>query len=341
MDNIVAITSATLRLFTLFDLNGDVKIDVVAGDWDENEVTWDDAPTTIGPRSAKTLKSRESKSNSWYQVDITDAVVWSAKEMGQSFVTVRISTRKKARGRFASREYEAGKFSPKLVLKFGETSIRPSTPRPTPRPTSIPKPKPSKPTHKPLNNSNKPSSNKPNPENTTSQSAARALEILADNNERIDNELFLFESPLLGQFVPSTVYQYGGLAAGLKLMNTKGVAGKRFYLGDDSANGHIYGLINVAAFLAQSMKETIKYNACDENNWDLLEGIYPLSNACGQLGQSYQDYHCSQEEKHMECPVDKNMRITAVTHASWYGAPGMFVFESFVCLHYLNSVQAP
>ena len=47
----------------------------------------------------------------------------------------------------------------------------------------------------------------------------------------------------------------------------------------------------------------------------------PLSNACGQLGQSYQDYHCSEEEKHMECPVDPNMSITAVTHARWYGAP--------------------
>ena len=69
------------------------------------------------------------------------------------------------------------------------------------------------------------------------------------------------------------------------------------------------------------MKETIKYDACDENSWDLVGGKYPLSNACGQLGQSYQDYHCSEEEKHMECPVDPNMSITAVTHAKWYGAP--------------------
>ena len=80
-------------------------------------------------------------------------------------------------------------------------------------------------------------------------------------------------------------------------------------------------MVNIAAFLAQSMKETIKYDACDENSWDLVGGKYPLSNACGQLGQSYQDYHCSEEEKHMECPVDPNMSITAVTHAKWYGAP--------------------
>lgn len=37
--------------------------------------------------------------------------------------------------------------------------------------------------------------------------------------------------------------------------------------------------------------------------------------ACGQLGQSYQDYHCSEAEKHMECEVDPQMTITAVTHA--------------------------
>ena len=29
-----------------------------------------------------------------------------------------------------------------------------------------------------------------------------------------------------------------------------------------------YALVNLAAFLAQSMKETIRYDACDENNWD-------------------------------------------------------------------------
>jgi hypothetical protein len=69
------------------------------------------------------------------------------------------------------------------------------------------------------------------------------------------------------------------------------------------------------------MKETIKYDACDENSWDLVDGKYPLSNACGQLHQSYQDYHCPDHEKHMECPVDPDMEITAVTHAKWFGAP--------------------
>lgn len=73
-------------------------------------------------------------------------------------------------------------------------------------------------------------------------------------------------------------------------MHSQGVAGKKIYLGGDCKHCHMYGLINVAAFLAQAMKETIRYDACDENSWDRVgdDLMYPISNACGQLGQSYQ-----------------------------------------------------
>ena len=93
---------------------------------------------------------------------------------------------------------------------------------------------------------------------------------------------------------------------------------------EDIQQRTVIGLVNIAAFLSQSMKETIKYDACDENNWDIIDGKYPLSNACGQLGQSYQDYNCPDEYIHMQCQVDPNMEITATTQASWYGAPGPF-----------------
>ena len=43
-------------------------------------------------------------------------------------------------------------------------------------------------------------------------------------------------------------------------MYTDGVAKKYFYVGDESENGHVYGLVNLAAFLAQSMKEWVSYN---------------------------------------------------------------------------------
>ncbi len=82
------------------------------------------------------------------------------------------------------------------------------------------------------------------------------------------------------------------------------------------------GLTNVAAFLAQSMKETIVYDACDENNWDVIDGRYPISNACGQLNQSYAEYACPPGEEHMQCDVDPGMVQVASTNAGWYGAPG-------------------
>jgi len=44
---------------------------------------------------------------------------------------------------------------------------------------------------------------------------------------------------------------------GLSVMYNDGVANKYFCMGDDSVQGHLYGHVNIAAFLAQSMKETI------------------------------------------------------------------------------------
>ena len=79
------------------------------------------------------------------------------------------------------------------------------------------------------------------------------------------------------------------------------------------------------------MVETIKYDACDENNWDkwradvfkepssppeYLSAFYPMSSSCGQLGQSYEDYDCPDA-----CPKDPSMDITATTNAAWIGAP--------------------
>ena len=90
----------------------------------------------------------------------------------------------------------------------------------------------------------------------------RALETVKDD---IDDKLFLYQTPAF-QWVPSSVYRYEDFHESLFVMATEGVAGKKFYIGeDDVTNGHVYGLVNIAAFIAQSMKETIQYDACDEN----------------------------------------------------------------------------
>ena len=83
-------------------------------------------------------------------------------------------------------------------------------------------------------------------------------ETLSAVKAEIDNKLFLYETPSF-QWIPSTVYKYVDFRESLSIMATDGVAGKKFYIGEDVTNGHVYGLVNIAAFLAQSMKETIRY----------------------------------------------------------------------------------
>ena len=149
-----------------------------------------------------------------------------------------------------------------------------------------------------------------------------ALEYAKDD---MNSKLFVYQSGWSDlDLVPSTIYRYDGFLRGLQLMYIEGVGDMTFYLGEDVSGqeGTKIGLVNIAAFIAQSMKETIKYDSCDENNWDVKDGKYPLSNSCGQLGQSYQDYVCPEGYEFMQCDVDPNMEQKASTQANWYGAPG-------------------
>ena len=97
---------------------------------------------------------------------------------------------------------------------------------------------------------------------STIQNLINALDAVKPD---IDSKLFLYQTPAF-QWIPSTVYRYDDFRESLNIMATEGVAGKTFYTGEDVENGHVYGMVNVGAFLAQSMKETIQYDACDENS---------------------------------------------------------------------------
>lgn len=198
------------------------------------------------------------------------------------------------------------------------------------------------------------------------------------------------------QWEPSSVYRFDGFYSGMQVMHSEGVAGKTLYMGGDCAHCHMYGLINVAAFLAQAMKETIRYvsvrlitvislhvatqhywnrcNLCNYSSllhntgclrWKLLGSsrrsknvsnleflwsarselsgeerwlhvhvwnrlisflctfksltVLFVSSMCNIVRHS-KDYHCSEEEKHMECEVDPDMTITAVTNAKWWAS---------------------
>ncbi|WP_258180307.1 Ig-like domain-containing protein [Photobacterium kishitanii] len=146
----------------------------------------------------------------------------------------------------------------------------------------------------------------------------------------MDNEAFLYETPQ-SQWIPSTVYKWNDFLDGLNAMHNIGVAGNKFWLLNDNvddATNIIYAKVAIAAFLAQSMQETIRYNACDENNWSEVKygapADYPMSASCGQLGQKYADYGVNPSsglDYAYSCPRDNKMEVSALTHASWYGAP--------------------
>ncbi|EHU0327313.1 hypothetical protein KY023_001776 [Vibrio vulnificus] len=146
----------------------------------------------------------------------------------------------------------------------------------------------------------------------------------------MNNEVFLYETPQ-SQWVPSTVYKWNDFLDGLNAMHNIGVAGNKFWLmndEDDDATNIKYAKVAIAAFLAQSMQETIRYNACDENNWSETKygapTDYPMTASCGQLGQKYADYGVnpvSGLDYAYSCPRDDKMEVSALTHAKWYGAP--------------------
>jgi len=142
--------------------------------------------------------------------------------------------------------------------------------------------------------------------------------------------VFQYQTPT-NTWLDSTLYTWTDMIEGVRIMAETGIGTQKLYIGE---NGNInYGLVNIAGFLGQCMKETIMYNACDENNWsngDVAKqfgGVtYTSSYACGQGKQSYQDYKCGKDDDaiaggKMACDVDPDMEMIAHTQAEWYGAP--------------------
>ncbi|KAL7558655.1 hypothetical protein ACA910_010031 [Epithemia clementina (nom. ined.)] len=157
-------------------------------------------------------------------------------------------------------------------------------------------------------------------------------EVQAQVSAEFNSNIFLSQPPDPNASpVPSTVYKFEDFITALKKLRDAGEQ-FQFWLGDDcSVESEAIAMVSIAAFLGQAMIETIIYDACDENNWDLwradvykeptsppelLAALYPMSSSCGQLGQRYADYSCPDE-----CPQDLSMQITGTTNAAWIGAP--------------------
>jgi len=108
-------------------------------------------------------------------------------------------------------------------------------------------------------------------------------EILWIAGSRLNATVFVYESSS-NVWEPSDVYTLPDFGRGVQAMYESGVAGKYFYIGDESEQGYKYGVANMAAFLAQVMKETLRYNACDENSWELVSVSRKFNNLSVRAG---------------------------------------------------------
>ncbi|KAL7522748.1 hypothetical protein ACHAWX_007432 [Stephanocyclus meneghinianus] len=136
------------------------------------------------------------------------------------------------------------------------------------------------------------------------------IKYLKEKRPSIEDKIL---SPLITD--EQSIYTFDGFIETLSLMATGITGGKSFYVGHGSINAQTQkrGLVNIAAFLAHVRTLSIEKNTCDELNKDFINQTqYPLSNACGQYGASYQDMRCDKDEIFMECKPDPDMQVTGV-----------------------------
>lgn len=156
------------------------------------------------------------------------------------------------------------------------------------------------------------------------ESSVDAVEEVITNNKGRLTELVLRSEHPSGELWPSYLYTWRGFIQAMRKMTTGvGPGEKNFlYVGDgESPNSLNYGLVNIAAFLADGVVKAIHDDTCDEHSYEMVNGRYPISNSCGQGGLSYQDDKCTDGDEGMECAVDTKMVVEGVTHARWLGAP--------------------
>jgi hypothetical protein len=146
-----------------------------------------------------------------------------------------------------------------------------------------------------------------------------------DREEVMAAQILLPQTPQ-GMLYPSYQYQLSVFLSALTYISETGVRGWRFYTGKARTPGRLrYGVVNTVMLLSQAYKELIQYNACDENNWEVVNDLFLLSNACGQFGMSYQDMSCRVDEAHMECPIKADMEQVAMANTGWFRAPELLM----------------
>mmetsp|Transcript_26203 Transcript_26203/g.56491 ORF Transcript_26203/g.56491 Transcript_26203/m.56491 type:complete len:1199 (+) Transcript_26203:258-3854(+) len=153
----------------------------------------------------------------------------------------------------------------------------------------------------------------------------------------LENKMLQSKSPLDGTMYQSYRYHFDDFMESLRKMSDIGFGinseditdyTSHFYIGQgvDGWLGSNSGKLNIALFMTYAIEMSILDDACDEHNTQKVNGRYPVSNACGMYGASYQDMVCDDdgEDKGMECPLDASQSLSGVTRASDYRAPQPF-----------------
>ena len=148
-------------------------------------------------------------------------------------------------------------------------------------------------------------------------------DFLDSKRELIDQSVLVSYNGSSGQSYSSTQYTINALMKSIHLMAIDGFGAEfKFNLWEGDGTRYIYGLVNLAAFLANCMVEAIEDDTCDELNWQETSGRYAISNSCGQEGRSYEDENCASGTlEFLSCDVDTNMQVTAVSRGTKVNAP--------------------
>jgi hypothetical protein len=126
----------------------------------------------------------------------------------------------------------------------------------------------------------------------------------------------------------STIYRWEDMLDAIQII----LGFDKYKLWDGGSNA-TYGLVNIAAFLAQAMAEGISANTCNELNSRHPHeaersggAAYPAAAACGQGKELYQDKGCTDEDEDasLSCLVNPNMIQRAVITPGWADAPPGF-----------------
>jgi len=121
--NINSVTSATLRLFCIDGSTSGGVFSTSAPNWDEESVTWSNAPAAHGIGVLGTLG--DVYADEWYELDISEVLLNPLNSLTGA-LSIRISSESWNRAIYSSKE---GSNPPQLLLKFGadQSEIETST----------------------------------------------------------------------------------------------------------------------------------------------------------------------------------------------------------------------